>query len=397
MWPTVVTSSLATIAMGIFSNLPLAVGPGIEVSAFFTYILVNRMGMTWEEALLAVCVSGALNIVLTAFSVRQRIVEAIPKGLKSSLLLAIGVFVLLVGLKLGDVIDVDTRTRWLFLSGPFWSIDRLRQGPLVLLVGLVFSAVLNIARLRLPWGTLIGILAGALACHIVGIELPSYQTFGGDKWYQTVLKLSPAAVFTLPFLSGVIILFVIDFVGGIGKIYALTEDAGIARENARGQGLRNALYVDGAATLLGGLLGTSSLIAFVESRIGIQAGGRTGLAAIICGCLMLLGGTFSKLLVLVPPPAAADTLVYVGLLLIGLNGKIVRRESDRALDRAVAIAMGVSVLLSFQMDYAMLLGFGTYYCLARKRGESLQSTFWLGLVALLLLVTIIPQLILLAK
>ena len=312
MWPTVVTSSLATIAMGIFSNLPLAVGPGIEVSAFFTYILVNRMGMTWEEALLAVCVSGALNIVLTAFSVRQRIVEAIPKGLKSSLLLAIGVFVLLVGLKLGDVIDVDTRTRWLFLSG-------------------------------------------------------------------------------------VIILFVIDFVGGIGKIYALTEDAGIARENARGQGLRNALYVDGAATLLGGLLGTSSLIAFVESRIGIQAGGRTGLAAIICGCLMLLGGTFSKLLVLVPPPAAAGTLVYVGLLLIGLNGKIVRRESDRALDRAVAIAMGVSVLLSFQMDYAMLLGFGTYYCLARKRGESLQSTFWLGLVALLLLVTIIPQLILLAK
>lgn len=270
------------------------------------------MGMTWEEALLAVCVSGALNIVLTAFSVRQRIVEAIPKGLKSSLLLAIGVFVLLVGLKLGDVIDVDTRTRWLFLSG-------------------------------------------------------------------------------------VIILFVIDFVGGIGKIYALTEDAGIARENARGQGLRNALYVDGAATLLGGLLGTSSLIAFVESRIGIQAGGRTGLAAIICGCLMLLGGTFSKLLVLVPPPAAAGTLVYVGLLLIGLNGKIVRRESDRALDRAVAIAMGVSVLLSFQMDYAMLLGFGTYYCLARKRGESLQSTFWLGLVALLLLVTIIPQLILLAK
>jgi len=351
------------------------------------------MGLTWEEALLAVVISGALNIGLTKLSIRQKIVESIPKGLKSSLLLSIGFFVFLVGLKLGNVVDVNTFTRWKFLHEEFWEKDSLLKGPLVMVVGLVVSTLLNIPRLRLPWGTLIGIIAGAITCHVVGIKPPDYHSFGESTWYQTFFKVSFSAFFTLPFWSGVIVLFVIDFVGGISKIYALTEGTRIPREQDRVPGLKHALYVDGIATFFGGLFGTSSLIAFVESRIGIQAGGQTGIMAIVCGILMLAGGIFSDILVLVPPQAASGVLIYVGILLIRLNSKILKEEESKKIDIPIAMIMSISVILTFQMDYAMLFGFLPYFILSRQRGSSLQSTFWLGLVAIFLFITIIFQLI----
>ncbi len=100
----------------------------------------------------------------------------------------------------------------------------------------------------------------------------------------------------LAFWNGVIILFVVDFVGGISKIYALTEDTHIKAGRTKVPGLKSALIVDGLFTFIGGWLGTSSLIAFVESRVGIQAGGQTGLAAVVCGVLMMFGGMFSKIM-----------------------------------------------------------------------------------------------------
>lgn len=388
---TVLVSSLATISMGIFANLPLAVGPGIEVSAFFTYVLVNRMHLSWEESLFAVVLSGGLNVFMTSLRIRQEIIEAIPPGLKSAFLLSIGVFVFLVGLKLGGVVDVHTHTMWLFLNPDFWKPETLGKGPLVLLIGLAVSAFFNIRWFRLPWGTLVGIVVGAIACHIVGINVSHLPTLGGSGSYQTFLKASPSAIMRLAFWNGVIILFVVDFVGGISKIYALTEDTHIKAGRTKVPGLKSALIVDGLFTFIGGWLGTSSLIAFVESRVGIQAGGQTGLAAVVCGVLMMFGGMFSKILVLIPPEAASGVLVYVGILLIALNAKNVHGHALGKVDFVIAVAMACAVLVSFQFDSAMLIGFLPYFWLAHKRGASLKSTIWLGIVTLTLLITVTPE------
>lgn len=383
---TVITSSLATIGMGIFAKLPLAVGPGIEVSAFFTYVLVQRMHLSWEEALFAVVLSGLLNFILTLFSIRERIVEAIPEGLKASLLLTIGVFVLLVGFKLGNVIDVGSFTRLMVTEHGFWAKSNLLQGPFILLVGLCTAALFNLRRLRLPWGTLIGIIAAAIACHLVGVQSTAPHDTG--QWHQTFWKASPAAVWTPTFWNGVIIMFVIDFVGGISKIYALTDGTHIPRKGDKVPGLQPALFVDGVATFFGGWFGTSSLIAFVESRIGIEAGGQTGLSAVVCGLLMLAGGIFSELLVLIPPQAAAGVLVYVGCLLIALNCRSLRRLPLNSMDGIVVIAMAALVAISFQFHYAMVLGFSAYFVRAWRQGVPVQSIFWLGLVAASLLGTL---------
>ncbi len=389
---TIITSAGATIAMGWFANLPLAVGPGIEVSAFFTYILVRQMGLSWEAALMAVALSGAINLFLTALSLRRMILEAIPQGLKSALLLTIGAFVFLVGLKLGDIVDVDTHTSLLFMNTKFWSISNLERGPLVLLIGLGVCFIVNWRHFKLPWGTLVGIIAGAIACYFLGVHATVHHGTNQESWTQTFFKLElPPMAKILPFVSGIVILFVVDFVGGISKIYALTEETKIPTMSDKVPGLKNALFVDGAATVLGGALGTSSLIAFVESRVGIEAGGQTGIMAIVCGLLMIAGGMFSGLLVLVPPAAAAGVLVYVGAWLIGLNLRSLKRHDLSRVDYVIAAIMVTCVLLTFQMDYAMLFGFGPYFVIALRRGVPLKSAFWLGLVALALLVTIIPD------
>ena len=393
---TVITSAGATFFMGLLANLPLAVGPGIEVSAFFTYVLVGQMGLSWEESLLAVCASGVLNVILTGCAIRQRIVEAIPKGLKASLLLAIGVFVLLVGLKLGNIVDVDRYTKPLFLHADFWSSRSLLSGPFILAVGLVISATLNLRRLRLPWGTLVGIIAAAVACHLVGVHPTVDHRPAASEWTQTFFRAfngeALAGLRKMEFWSGVVIMFVIDFVGGISKIYALTEGTRIPRDDDRVPGLKRALFVDGTATMVGGALGTSSLIAFVESRIGIQAGGQTGLMAIVCALLMVFGGSFSPLLVLVPPQAASGVLVYVGFLLISLNAKLLKGHGLLPLDFGIVTLMSVFVFVTFQFDYAMLVGFVAYFVRAYRQKVPFRSILWLGLVALLLLLTALPDL-----
>jgi adenine/guanine/hypoxanthine permease len=395
---TVCASAGATILMGFWANLPLAVGPGIEVSAFFTYVLVRQMGLSWEEALLAVVVSGILNLTLTIFSIRQKIVEAIPQGLRASLLLSIGVFVFLVGLKLGNVVDVGRHTEFLFLKADFYTRQSFFSGPFILLVGLATSTILNIRRLKLPWGTLIGIIGATVAWHMLGLHANANHALKSAGWTSTMFRAFDVDVLRvmvtkIAFWSGVVIMFVIDFVGGISKIYALAEGTRISRVGDKIPGLKEALFVDGGATIVGGTLGTSSLTAFVESRIGIEAGGQTGLMAVVCGALMLAGGMFSGLLTLVPPQAASGPLIYVGILLIVLNLRLLRMHGLTKKDYGVAAAMSILVLWSFQFDYALFAGFLAYSYREWRRERKAGPVFWLGIVALFTAFTVVPDIL----
>lgn len=388
---TVIMSFVATLSMGFFANLPLAVAPGLEVSTFFTYVLVNRLGLSWEQALAAVFISGLLNIVLTMLAFREKIVESIPQGLRASLLLSVGVFITLVGLKLGGIVDLDVNggdTRLI----DFWKTQDGFKRPFILAIGVIISFALNLKQFRLPWGMLIAVIVTAAMCDLSGIGASEYSDDTGGI-NQTFGKLDFSRSLTLSFWTGVLILFVVDFVGGIGKIYALTADTPIQRAHGTVPGLKRALYVDGTATALGALLGTSSLIAFVESRLGIEAGGRTGIAAIVCGCLMLIGGMFSGILRFVPPEAAAGVLFYVGFLLIRINFETLSEEVHRNFNLLMGFFMGMAVVLFFRMDYAMLCGFSAYFVMSYRQTKSLKSSLWLGLIAVVLAFSVASEIV----
>lgn len=148
---TVVTSAAFTIWMGVYSKLPFAVAPGLESSSFFVFVVVASLGFSWQQALGLVFWSGILCVLLTWIPIRPKIIDAIPEGLRAAITASVGIFVLVIGLVVTDVLT--------FENGLLTGIGEFANPKLVLLVlGLVISAVLAWKPLRFPAGMLIAII-----------------------------------------------------------------------------------------------------------------------------------------------------------------------------------------------------------------------------------------------
>jgi AGZA family xanthine/uracil permease-like MFS transporter len=185
------------------------------------------------------------------------------------------------------------------------------------------------------------------------------------------------------------VFFIIAFFGGIGKFIGLTAATNL-QSNGQVQNIEKALYVDGAGTVLGAITGTSSLIAFVESAVGIAAGGRTGITAIVCGLLLLVSLVFTPLVALVPSEAAAGIALYVGWLLLPIRHFKDDTTHFGRFDAIVAIVMGAISLLTFGLDKAMLAGF-LAYTLRQIFTRDEKVNYYLVATTALLLVSTVMQ------
>lgn len=353
LFATAIASGVSTLFMGIWAKLPFAVAPGLEMNGFFAFAVVGHLGLTWQQALGTVFWSGILCILFTWLPVRQKIIDSIPDGLKANIAVSVGVFVVTIGLYLSKIIA--------FKNGlpdfSHWSHSQLFSSEaIVLYFGLLISAVLGLKRFKFTGGMLIAIIAGALLCRILGITAKTPMALSADM-FSALFKFDLFSVISDPkSLSVVLIFFIVDFYGGIGKFIGLTAATNL-QSGGKVRNIEKALYVDGAGTILGSALGTSSLIAFVESAVGIAAGGRSGITAITCGSLMLCSLVFAPLAGMVPVEATAGILVYVGWLLLPLKE---RSPSFGRFDQSIALAMGLLSLLTFGLDKAMLIGFWAY-------------------------------------
>jgi AGZA family xanthine/uracil permease-like MFS transporter len=387
---TVVASSLATVAMGLWANLPFAVAPGLEMSGFFAFVVCGTLQLSWQQGLGTVFISGLLCLLFTYLRVRKSIIDSIPPGLKKAIGTSVGVFVATIGLFLAHIIA--------FQNGRI-DLSALSTLPLtthlafVLYAGLVVALVFGLTPLkRIPGGLLLAILCGAALCWVWGIKAAAPPAFS-SRMTQAIGRFDFSVVLNPRFWSPIIVFFIIDFLGGIGKFIGLTANTNIQDAEGNVPNLQRGLYVDGAGTILGSFLGTSSLIAFVESAVGIQAGGRTGLTALVCGVLMALSIVVTPLLRWVPAESAAGVLIFVGYLLLPGVGDTKGQSGATRFDVAVALAMGLLSFLTFSLDKAMALGFWAYFLqdlLARDSGSA--ARWWLGGIAALLTLTIIWQL-----
>jgi AGZA family xanthine/uracil permease-like MFS transporter len=208
--------------------------------------------------------------------------------------------------------------------------------------------------------------------------------------FSALFQLDLTSVFDPRFLAVLIIFFIIDFYGSIGKFIGLTAATNL-QSKGQVKNIDKALYVDGAGTVLGAMVGTSSIITYVESAVGIASGGRTGIVAIVCGMLMLASIVFTPLVGLVPVEATAGILAYVGWLLLP-------REQIRAshivfdrFDWAVAIGMGLLTFLTFSLDKPLLLGFWAYQFRSMWLGQ--KTNWYLLTAALALTIAVIAQLL----
>jgi AGZA family xanthine/uracil permease-like MFS transporter len=380
LFATVVSASLATLAMGVWANLPFAVAPGLTMNSYFVFVVCKKMHLSWQQGLAAVCVSGFLCVILTALPLRQTIIDSIPEGLKRAITLTIGVFVATIGLFLSKVIA--------FTPAGIMDFSLLDMAhiatPLgaVMLVGFSVAAILGLRLFHFPAGMLVAIMLSALLYHhLLPNAAPQIAADSGDI-LTSFAKMDFSVFLHSQFWLPVIVFFVLDFFEGIGEFIGMTSNTTIQDQDDNVPHMKQALWVDGFGTIGGSLLGTSSLIVFIESAVGIKAGGRTGLTAVVCGLLMIAGVWaglhFSSVLTLVPAEAAAGILVYVGYLIV--SGSTGHGEKGFSLDCAIAAVMAAISLTTFSLDKSLAFGFWAYFALSLQPGGQ-KPAWWLGGIA----------------
>ena len=311
---TAITAAVATTLMALFTNFPIALAPGMGINAFFTYTICLAKGLPWNEALGMVFINGLIFLSLSVTGVREKIIASIPLGLKIAVTCGVGLFIAFIGLKNGGVIVANTAT----LVGP----GDFTAGPTVLcLAGIVLTALL-VAR-RVPGAIILGIIAVTIAGLFTSSGAGGRVTDLSGGFYSAApvfLKL------TFNFLTSwarfqtalplIFTLLLVDMFDNIGTLIGVTKRAGLLDAQGRLPNAGRALLADSIATILSALCGTSTVVSYIESASGVEAGGRTGLTAIWVAIFMLLALFLTPLILAIPWCATAPALVIVGIFMM---------------------------------------------------------------------------------
>ena len=339
---TCIAAAIGTLVMALYANLPFAQAPGMGLNAFFTYSVCLTLGYTWQQALAAVFVSGVLFIIITVTSIREKIVDALPHNLKLAISGGIGLFIALIGLKSGGIIVSSSET--LVTFGKLTNLHAI-----LTLIGIVITAVL-MAR-----GVKASILLGIIATTIIGIPL-GLTHLAGVKIISPPPSLAPTflaldfkgllgtgkggALGAFTSIIMVIITFsLVDLFDTIGTLVGTAQKANMLDKDGRVKNMHKALLSDALATTVGSLLGTSTVVTYVESTSGISQGGRTGLTSLTTGIMFILSLFFVGLVGIVPAEATAPALIIVGVLMMGAVTKIDFEDFTEALPAFFTIAI----------------------------------------------------------
>jgi len=364
---TCLISGLATIATGWFSNLPLAMAPGMGLNAFFAYTLVAAGHVTWQTALGIVFLSGIFFLLLTLLGFRQKLAEAIPPALLHAVGVGIGLFITFIGLQnLGLVVDNPAT---LVSAGVL--TPKVLQG----LAGLILIIVLHHFRIR--GALLLGILfVSALSVVFGDTRIPEQLTGLPGNPLALVGQLDIAASLRFGFLGAIFSLMFVDLFDSLGTLLACLGEMGIKDPRVLKQKLNRMLLLDALATMGGALLGTSTTTTYVESAAGIEAGGRTGRTAIVCGLLFLIIIPFVPLLAVVPAHATAPCLIMVGFFMV----RSIRHIPFDDLTVGVpAFLIVILIALTYSIATGLAFGFLSFALLKTLSGKirEIDPVFWI--------------------
>ncbi len=374
---TCFAAGVASILMGLNANVPLALAPGMGLNAYFAFTVVGAMGVPWQTALGCVLVSGIAFLALTLAGVRQMIVAAIPPHLFAAVAGGIGLFIGFIGLKNAGIV----------VSNPATSValgDLHAPGTLLALFGLVLIAVLYVWKVR--GAMLIGIVATTIVAALVGAIVFKPTPYSLAALSETAFALDLTGVFGGAGKHGlgvVEILFVflfVDLFDNLGTLVAVTKRAGLIAPDGTIPKLKRMLITDSIATMIGALAGTSTVTSYVESAAGVQAGGRTGVTAIVTGLLFLVAMFAAPYAQLVPLAATAPALILVGALMMAPLAEIAWDEPDVAIPAFLTVVM---IPLTFSIANGLAFGIVSHAGLKLLRGGPRRADLALYILALL--------------
>ncbi len=311
---TCLASALGTLCMALFANYPIALAPGMGLNAFFAFVVVLGMKIdgepvTWQMALAAVFIEGAIFAVLTLTNIREAIMNSIPKSLKIGISAGIGLFIAFIGLQSAGIIVHNDAT----LIG-LGSI-RGNTNMMLSLLGLFIMSVLTAWNVK--GALLIGIIAvTGISAGLGLVEIPEEIASEPPSIMPLVGQLDFSLIKEPQFWVIVFTFFFVDFFDTLGTLVGVCNRSGLLDENGNLPRAKGALMADAVATMAGALLGTSTVTSYVESSSGVAQGGRTGLTSIVTAILFVCAIFFTPLVKIVPGYATAPALIIVGVYMM---------------------------------------------------------------------------------
>lgn len=311
---TCLASAFGTLCMALFANYPIALAPGMGLNAFFAFVVVlgmkiNGEPVTWQMALAAVFIEGAIFAVLTLTNIREAIMNSIPKSLKIGISAGIGLFIAFIGLQSAGIIVKNDAT----LVG-LGSISG-NTNMMLSLLGLFIMSVLTAWNVK--GSLLIGIIAVTGISAALGlIEIPEQFASQPPSIMPLVGQLDFSLIKEPQFWVIVFTFFFVDFFDTLGTLVGVCNRSGLLDENGNLPRAKGALMADAVATMAGALMGTSTVTSYVESSSGVAQGGRTGLTSIVTAVLFVCAIFFTPLVKIVPGYATAPALIIVGVYMM---------------------------------------------------------------------------------
>ena len=385
---TCLTAGVLSILMGLTSNYPFALAPGMGLNAVVAFELVAGRGLTWPQAMTVVFLEGVVITLLVLTRFRQAVLNAVPLGLKQAISVGIGLFIALIGFfTAGFVVKPG--------AGPLpVGLGQMRGLPMaVFLIGFVLTAVLVARRVR--GGLLIGIVATTVFAIVLN------GLFAGWKGFATPGAAQiPAAIVQAPDFStlgrldfglfaklgvltaclAIFSLMLSDFFDTMGTIIGVGGKGGFIDERGQLPRVDRVLLVDSLGAVAGGYANSSSNTTYIESAAGVAEGGRTGLVSVVVGVLFLLAMFLAPLAAVIPAQATAPALVLVGFYMMSVVREIAWDDLEDAVPAFVTM-----LVMPFTWSITNGIGAGFVTRVAIKlfagRGAAVHPMLWLASAA----------------
>ena len=354
---TCLAAAFACFFMGLYANWPVGLAPGMGLNAFFTYTVVGEMGYSWQVALGAVFIAGVLFFIMSITSLRRWMLESIPINLRIAMGAGVGLFIGFIGLKNGGIIVANGAT---FLSlGDFTNMSTLLAG-----LGFLLISILSIRKI--PGAIIIGILIVTLISIFLNlVKFEGVFALPPDV-FPVLMQLDILGALDVAMISVIMSFLFVNLFDTAGTLFGVATRANLVQETGDIKDLDKALKVDSSSSVFGSFLGCAPVTSYVESSAGIEAGGRTGLTAVIVGVLFLLSTFLSPLAAAVPAYATAGALIYVAILM--LSGMESLNWDDQS-ELLPALVMIVMIPLTFSIANGIALGFLAYVYIKVFVGE----------------------------
>jgi AGZA family xanthine/uracil permease-like MFS transporter len=363
---TCLAAAFGSILMGIFANYPIALAPGMGLNAYFTYTVVKGMGVPWQVGLGAVFISGCVFLLLTLFGVRQMILAAIPVELYAAVSGGIGLFIAFIGLRNSGLVVGNSAT--------LVTIGNLKSpSAVVAIAGLIITAVLLSRGVKAA--ILFGIIASAIIAAALGQVHWQPTTFAAHDFTATLFKLDLTSGLKLGFFEIIFVFLFVDLFDNLGTLLAVGKAAGIIKSGSseRIPRLGRILTVDSLSSIFSSLVGTSTVVSYIESAAGVGVGGRSGVTAIVAGIFFLLSLLALPLVGAIPSAATAPALITVGSLMMVSVAEIDWKSPVVAIPAFLTLIM---IPLTFSIANGLALGFIAYTFIRVLRGE-FRMVHWL--------------------